>query len=359
MGYLNASVLNDHQSTLTTSEAFTSDYGVNDLCRDSGPFQNYIDPETFQMLRTANSNRSGIIPVIKDGEITVNQTPGFANIPSNIGESDTYSFVAYDVFSGFRHYPSTHANNNVKNAFYVNDRIQEILKKKADKIEEIQLSVLESRKTQVLGFTDQISQGDGIYNFNTGTDTLEISKAAQKDTMFYNLTKLMKANKLSGGYKIVTSPAGLVSNDVEAMKFREANQKQIMWAQEFMGSQNRYESHQIAPGGNNFNGWLVRDGDIGFIENHPYDFVNSTTVGEKKWSISSTRLQYTNMRANIWVNRDASNTSNLVSPGNNTNGTMSTFEEMAIWTRFYVYYRYNSDLSTRQNGVVKLAGLTS
>jgi hypothetical protein len=30
---------------------------------------------------------------------------------------------------------------------------------------------------------------------------------------------------------------------------------------------------------------------------------------------------------------------------------------MAIWVRFYVVYRYNSDLGTRVNDIVKIQGL--
>jgi hypothetical protein len=49
----------------------------------------------------------------------------------------------------------------------------------------------------------------------------------------------------------------------------------------------------------------------------------------------------------------------MVSPGDRTDLTMTVFQEMALWFRFYVVYRYNSDLTTRQNGVVKLLGQTS
>jgi hypothetical protein len=38
---------------------------------------------------------------------------------------------------------------------------------------------------------------------------------------------------------------------------------------------------------------------------------------------------------------------------------MTHFEEMALWFRFYVVYRYNSDLSARANDIVKLVGATT
>ena len=38
---------------------------------------------------------------------------------------------------------------------------------------------------------------------------------------------------------------------------------------------------------------------------------------------------------------------------------MSHFEEMGIWASFTVVYRYNSDLATRPNDIVKIVGKTT
>ena len=45
---------------------------------------------------------------------------------------------------------------------------------------------------------------------------LLINKAAQKETMFYNLEMLMGANELPGQYAIVTSRGGLAVQKSEA-----------------------------------------------------------------------------------------------------------------------------------------------
>jgi hypothetical protein len=39
--------------------------------------------------------------------------------------------------------------------------------------------------------------------------------------------------------------------------------------------------------------------------------------------------------------------------------TMTHFQEMAIWNRFYIVFPYNSDLTTRVSDIVKLKGLTT
>jgi len=54
-------------------------------------------------------------------------------------------------------------------------------------IESILATTLETRKTQKLDNLVQVSQGDGTFVFDAATDTLKVSKAAQKETMFFNL----------------------------------------------------------------------------------------------------------------------------------------------------------------------------
>jgi hypothetical protein len=358
MSYLDSTVLNDFQAREATNEKFDANYGMIDLAKDSGNAIDYIPPTVKAMMNTMSASRNAKLPVLKDQTVTVTTTPGFSSIPVNLGETGTYYFTAYDVFSGFRLYPASFENNQVDGAWYRDNIIRNVLKACAVSIDDIIEVVLEARKTQVLNYTDQISQGDGTFNFNTGTDILEIAKSAQKDTMFYNLTQLMIANQLQGNYRIVTSPAGLVINDAESMKYRDMNSKNISWQQAFMPEGNRYVSDQIATAAN-FNGFLVRDGDIGLIENFPWDFRNGTMFAGKEWSITDVEMPYTRMRANVYVNKEATEATSIITPNTDTNLTMTHFEEMAMWFRFYVPYRYNSAIATRQNGIVKLTGLTT
>jgi hypothetical protein len=358
MSYLDVTLLNDFQSRNATNEKFIANYGLINLAKDSTPFVDYIAPTVKEMMATQSGARDSKIPVLKDQQVTVTTVPGFSNIPINMGESDNYFFTAFDVFSGFRNYPSSFENNQLDQQFYTDNILKNVLQGMAVEIDNTIKTVLEGRKTQVLNHTAQISQNDGTYNFNAGTDTLEISKAAQKDTMFYQLTQLMQANQLPGNYKIVTSPAGLVVGNAEALKFGANNDKNLEWAQGGMASGDRYISDQIATSAN-FDGFLVRDGDVGLFENYPADFRAGTEFAGKKWSVSDIELPFTRMRANIFVNKEATDATAIVGAGNDSNLTMTHFEEMAIWHRFYIVHRYNSDLSTRQNAVVKVQGLTS
>lgn len=358
MSYINASLWNDIQVSDATNEKRFSELGIIDAVKESTQFVDSIPPSAKESLASASSLRLVKIPVIKDQTVVVNQTPGFDFIPTNLEESAVYSFVAYDVFSGFRHYPSTYGNNMVDSDFARNQKMKNIAYAMGNEIETILASVLETRKTQVLANTAQVSATAGDYAFDTTPDKLNIKLAAQKETMFYNLEQLMASNELGGNYRIVTNRAGLAIQKAEAAKYGANNDKNLQ-ALGFLPMDRMHESGNIAAGSDIFNGWLLRDGAIGVYENYPYDFRNGTVVGGKEWSISDQEIPFTRMRANIYTNKEATNADALITSGSDSNTIMSHFEEMAIWSRFYVVYRYNSDLATRANDIVKITGLTT
>lgn len=360
MSFINATLLNDLQGSNVTNDKRFSQLGYVELAADSTPAVDFILPSQIAAMNTLSSLRNQQIPVIKDQTVTVGTTPGFNYIPANLEESDKYTFVAYDVFSGFRHYSSTYANNMVDGKEAAMIKTKNICYEMGKTIEGIISTVMEARKTQVLPLgTVQVSQGDGSYTFSTGTDTLTVTKAAQKETMFFNLTALMAANELPGEYRIVTNRAGLAVQKAEQLKYRAQNDKDLA-ALGMFPLDHMYESQNIAAaGGENFTGFLVRDGAIGLVENFPYDFVAGTEVAGKKWSISDVEMPFCRMRVNVYSNKEAVNASALITGGNDTNATMTIFEEIAFWARFYVVYRYNSDIATRANDIVKIVGTTA
>ena len=358
MAYLDSTVLSDFQAREALNEKREANYGMLNLAKDSTAFVDYVPPGVQQLLSTSSSARNATIPVLKDQTVTVNTTPGFANIPINLGETDSYYFTAYDVFSGFRFYPATFAENQVDAMWYRDQIMRNVLKACAATTDDIIETVLESRKTQTLSYTQQVSMGDGTFTWDAGADTLTLNKAAQKDTAFTYLNQLMAANQLPGNYRIVTSPAGLLVGQVEGMKYGEGNSKNIGWDQYGMPLDRRYISDQISTSVN-FNGFFVRDGAIGLYENYPWDFRNGTQVAGKQWSISDVELPYMRMRANVYVNSEATDATALVTPGTRSDLKMSHFEEMALWFRFYVVYRYNSAIASRPNDIVKILGATS
>jgi hypothetical protein len=356
--YLDATMWLDIQNTDATNEKRFAELGVIDIVKNSTPFVDYISPSAREQLSQISSLRDVQIPVMVDQQVVVVRTPGFAFIPANLETTDQYAFVAYDVFSGMRHYPASYGNNVIDSDWARTQKMKNIAYACANEIEGILVTNLEARKTQALTYTTQVSQGDGTFTFNAGTDTLEVSKAAQKETMFYNLEMLLGANELPGSYAIVTSRGGMAVQKSEALKYGRANEKNLQ-ALPFFPMERIHESGNITPGSNVFNGFLVRDGAIGMFENYPWDFRNGTEFAGKKWSISDTELPFNRLRANIYTNIQATDATALVSAGTDTNLVMTHFEEMAIWFRFYVVYRYNSNLATRANDIVKISGMTT
>lgn len=359
MAYLTNTVLNDFQASEAVNEKREANYGMLDLAKASTAMVDYVPPSVQEKLSTISASRLAKIPAMKDQTVTVTTTPGFSNIPINVGESDTYYFTAYDVFSGFRLFPASFENNQIDAAWWRDQIIRNVLKGMAAAKDDIIETVLESRKTQALSYATQVSQGDGVFTFQTSTDILEINKAAQKDTMFTYLKELMRANQLGGEYSIVTSPGGLLVSELEAAKYGMNNDKNLSWSQSAVPMNRRYTSDQLSPGSDVFTGFFVRDGAIGIYENWPWDFRNGTMIAGKEWSITDVEMPYIKSRPNVFINREATEATSIVSPATDSNLIMTHFEEMAIWDRFYVVYRYNSAIGSRPNDIVKIKGLTT
>ena len=354
MAYLDTTWLLDWQSKFAQNEKRPQEFGVVDAVKASGQFQNFIDPETISMMNTLSGARDAQIPVMKDQNVTVTSSPSFV-IPANLEETDQYAFSVVNIVSGFRHYPATYGNNAIKSEWAASEKTKNVLMAMASAKENALLTVLDARRTQKLDFTAQVSDVAGDYNFNSTTDLLEIKLAAQKETMFYKLGELMGANKLKGEGRVVTNPAGLSIQKTEALKYGAANDKNIN-ALGFLGMDRLHESYAISTSAK-FDGYWLRDGAVGVVENFPYDFNAGTTLADKKWAISPTEMPFLKSRVNVFTNHAATDATSLV-PGD-SNAIMTTFEEILFWDRFYVIYPYNSDLANRANDIVKLQGLTT
>ncbi len=360
MANLDASALNDIQIVDAQNDKRFSELGIINAVKASGQFVDFIPESAKLQMQTLSSDRDLQIPVIKDQTVVVNTTPGFDFIPSNLPESAQFTFTAVDVFSGFRHYPAQFANNSLESERVKQMVLKNVLFAMGNSVETQLSTTLDTRRSQVLGFTTQINQGSGggTYTFDTGADVLNIDKAAQQKTMFANLTEVMAANELGGNYRVVTNRAGLAVQKTEALQFGENNNNNLQ-ALGMFSAEEMHESGNISAGSDVFNGFLIRDGAIGLVENFPWDFRNGTTINGKTWSVSDTELPFLRMRANIYTNSEATEATALVASGTDSNLKMTTFQEMAIWARFFIVFRFNSDIATRAQDIVKLSGKTS
>lgn len=358
MAYIDATLLVKYQDALAQSESRRSPLGIIDLVKNSTPFCDYISPDLIAKIAQFSSDRPFTIPSILDQTPTVVTTPGFTFIPDNLTQSAEYTFTMYDVFSGFRHYPSVYANNIIKADFDLQVKFSNVFFEMANTVEGILSTTLNAQKSQVIDFVEQInhSSGGGTYAF-TGADILTVNVAAQQATMFAPLTALMEANEVGGQYAIVTSPAGLVNQKLEALKFTTNNEKNVAaWG--MLPASDMHNSHNISTSAQ-FDGYFVRKGAIGMYPNYPYDFRMGTTNADAKWAVSDMEMPYLKHKVNLFTNTFKANASGLTASGTDTNTLMTVGEEVGIWFRFCVVYRPNALLTTRSNDILKIQGLTT
>jgi len=356
MTFITPTVLDDLQATGELNEKRKGNYGMIDLAVKSTELVDYVPPSVRAEIEKISGARGITMPYMKDQTVIVNSSPSFT-IPTNMAESGTFTVIPFDIFSGYRDLPAAYDNNIADGAFWNKETLSNVLQAMAVTKDNLIETILEANKTQVLDFDTQVSQGDGTFVFQTASDTLEINKAAQKDTMFPLLKSLMGSNKLGGQYAIVTSPGGLVSSVTEAMKYQGDQSKYLEWAQADMPFDNRHETNQISPGSDNFLGFYVRKGAIGLFSNYPYNFRIGTKLGNQEWGITNTVMPFVNSRLNFFINEGSTNAESMFA--NDTNMKMTTFKEIGLWDRFYIVVRPITDRTTSPSDIVKIKGLTT
>ena len=345
MANLDATVLVKHQDFLTQSEERRSKLGIIDLVKDSTEFVDFISPDLVDKMAEFSSERAFTIPSILPSTPTVHTTAGFSFIPDNLSTSAEYTFTMYDVFSGFRHYPSVYGNNVVKAEFDMKHKLDNVLYEMGNTFEGILSTNLNALKSQEMNHLEQINHntGGGTYAF-TGADILTVNVAAQQATMFAPLTRLMGANQLPGQYAVVTSPGGLINQELEARKYAANNEKNVAsWG--MLPIEDMHSSQNITTAAV-FDGYFIRKGAVGVYPNFPYDFRQGTKVGEAEWSISNSNMPYLKYPVNVFTRKFSADASGLSESGTDTNTLMSHGEEMGLWFRFVFVHRPNSRLAT-------------
>lgn len=358
MSLLDATVLNTFQDTLTADEKRYDKQGLIKGVTANTVKVEYISPALKEKMKTFSSERDFEIPVIKEGEATVSTTPGFDNIPENLLTSDKYGFTAVDIFSGFHHYPAQYAENLVEEQFAINVKLKRALYACANSAEDAILTVLNNNKTQQLSYLTQANAGDGTFIFDTGaTNVLSVNKAGLKDTLYFDYNNITSNNELYEDNLLITSKGGTNEIIKQMNKYGVANSENLNWASELISKGKIYETQNIAPESDIFNGYLLQEGAVGVYPNFPFDFRKGSKVGTKEWSVSSTDLPFMNMKANIIIDRNAVDATAKI--GRGSDSTMTTSESMGIWFRFYITHPYNSAPSTRVSEIIKIKALNS
>jgi hypothetical protein len=140
--------------------------------------------------------------------------------------------------------------------------------------------------------------------------------------MFYSLEALMDANEVGGNYRVVTNRAGLVRQKMEQLKYGAGNDKNLD-ALGFFGADRIHQSGNLTSSAK-FDGYFLRDGSIGAVENFPADFRAGTEFAGKKWGISDLPLPFVGMRANVFTDKNATDATSLITSGTDSNLIMTS-----------------------------------
>ena len=351
--FIDFSVLNAYQDRMVQTEKEPQRYGLIDCLRYNTPTNRVLTPTLRTFLQTVEG-RTTQYTGLKEDTITTTSVESFT-IPAHLSDSEQKTITAVSIFSGFQVYPKYFVNNTIAYQDYLMNKYDEVFAAMAAAKETQIATLLSTYKTQVWDGTTQVSNGDGTFTFSTVTDTLTANLAAQKDVLFSNLKTLFRINKKAGSYNMVVNEGGLNLSLNEIFKYGATNQEN----RQFMLNQlpTYFETLGISPGSDQFVAYMMRDGAIGGVQNYPSDFVDGTTVGEKKWGIMPTPAPYIGERLNVYYNREAVDASGLGDTTSHLN--MTSMEEWGFLDKFFLVSNYNSDLSTRPNDILKIIGATS
>ena len=330
-------------------------FGLNQMFLDSTPKNKILTPSMLQALQTKQT-RTVTYPALKEDVITSTSVESFT-IPSNISDAEEVTITSISIFSGYKVFPAMFIDNAISREDYEMNKLEEVFKSMANAKEVQQLAFLETQKTQVWNNLTSINNGAGTYAFNTGTDTLDVDLAGQKNGFFNRLKTSFRNNDQSrmGSYSFVTNEGGLtLALDTIATlgQSNASNQQNGMNAiPKLYGSQN------ISGGSDQFVGFMIEDGAVGVAQNFPWEFRTAIATSDAQWGITDTNVPMLGNRINTYYNTGKADAS--AEGGTLAESRMTTYEEFGFLDKFYLVSSYNSDLATRANNIVKVKGATS
>ncbi len=350
--------LNDLQVVQAKDDARYQELGAVNIVKHAGQFVDFIPQEDRARMETMSSDRTAQFPVIVDGTVVTSTEPSF-DVPANLLETKLFSFTPINISSGFVHHKAQYANNIIAAEQGKMTKIKRVLYAMGQDLEAEINTVLEARKTQVFAHTTQISQGSNgqSYTFNDTPDILEINKAAQQNTMFTSIADGARANDIGGRYSYLSSPAGFSVQRQELAMFGAGNTKNVQ-ALGIPDASLLHETNSISTS-DNFDGFAVRDGSIGIVTNHPYDFRNGTKVGAREWGMSDGAVPFLEHKINVMTNTEATDARSLAASNTNSDLQLTAVEQMLFWFRGYIVFEYNDDLSTISSSIIKIQGKTT
>jgi hypothetical protein len=350
MSYIDQTVLTAYQDKAVSNEIRIPQYGLIDAAQASTKEMPYMSAELMEAVAQAQS-RDVKIPQLAESVITTSTVESFT-IPTNLSESEMETLSLITVFAGFAMYPETFKNNVISEEAYKMNKIMEVDKAIAKKVEDYIYTHLDTYKSRILPNTTGVVDG---FTFQAAIDTLEVSKAAQKDVMFANLTQVVAAsNDWDLGNMRMASTYGINAIVNEYAKYGAGNEKNL----QFQGLPEMHYSNRVAlTSGRAWTAFLLEAGAIGILPSYKEPFLRGVSVGEAKWGISSGVMPQLKDRVMLYENKEKANATGV--GANASTMIMSWKEEYGFIYRFALLKRYVSDRDNKVGHIIKIDGLTS
>jgi len=340
---LDLTYFNSFQVQSSQTEVRDERFGLIPFGKEIDMGASWLDTR-YRSEMSTNADRAIDLAAIKDDVITVSTQESF-NWPNNFSESEKYSVTKYTIAAGFKVPLYIWGNSMVTQQNYFDDKYKKLFRAMAKKKCEIMETFLEAQKTQVFS----VAGAPTGYSF--AANKLTVTNAAQTFIMFDTIRTLMEQNNLNDDIAMVAS-YGLKHATNQLKPYGTNNEKNLI---NQMPIQTFFDGQITVGGANRFNGFVAQKGAFAMVPNFTPEFLSGANLADCAWGITNFAAPYLNEQVMVFQER-AKSDNNSFSASSLTDHAMSIMMGEYFIHKFYLVQKYNSDLTTRVNDIVKIEG---
>lgn len=315
-----------------------------------------ITPEVEEVLKSLEKTTHEI-PARKELTLETTDVESF-EFPLNLGENETFTATKFIVSTGFGISDRAFVENIDMRVPYLGQKFFETSKAIANKKDQIIRDILNTRRTQVLDNAELLDEGSETWNFNAGTDELEIDEAAQQGNFYYKTDQLARSNFQEQPFVMISNKLGLTNVTSNIMSHGVTNDFNRQDPRNFPFPIVESPNQTIVGGTDRFVAHLLQLGGIGLIDNITHNYANKResygAEGKIQWGVTNGIMPYLNS-AIPFLYRTTYGDNSSFSAGS-TNLTVDILENWKFHHIFYIITSYNQDLGTRPNNIIRMRG---
>lgn len=315
-----------------------------------------ITPEVEATLRSLEKTTHEI-PARKEQTLETTDVESFV-FPLNPGENENFTATKFTISTGFGISDRSFVENIDARTPYLGQKFFEASKAMANKKDQIIRDILNTRRTQVLDNAALLDEGSETWNFNTGTDELEVDQAAQQGNFYYKTDQLARSNFQEQPFVMITNKVGLTNVTSNIMSHGVGNDFNRQDPRNIPFPILESPNQTIVGGTDRFVAHLLQMGGIGLIDNITHNYANKResfgAEGRIQWGVTNGLMPYLNS-AIPFLYRDSYGDNSSFSSGS-TNLKVDILESWKFHHIFYIITSYNQDLATRPNNIIRMRG---